>query len=91
MNEKRVVSKERGEQLALEYGIRFMETSAKASYNVEEAFYVLSRDIKAHIDKKMEGKDGMNRPPGGNAPHQLGSASNTKSLKPSWFSKCTIL
>ena len=36
MDEKRVVSKERGEQLAVEYGVKFMETSAKASINVEE-------------------------------------------------------
>lgn len=36
MDEKRVVSKERGEQLAVEYGVKFMETSAKSSINVEE-------------------------------------------------------
>merc|ERR1719443_701322 len=30
MNDRRQVSKERGEQLAIEYGIKFMETSAKA-------------------------------------------------------------
>ena len=40
------VSKERGEQLAIEYGIKFMETSAKASINVEDAFFTLARDIK---------------------------------------------
>lgn len=36
MEEKRAVSRERGEQLAVEYGIKFMETSAKSSINVEE-------------------------------------------------------
>jgi GTPase SAR1 family protein len=47
------VSKERGEQLAIEYAIKFMETSAKASINVEEAFYTLARDIKAKTEKKL--------------------------------------
>lgn len=47
------VSRERGEALAIEYGIKFMETSAKASINVEEAFYTLARDIKAKTEKKL--------------------------------------
>ena len=47
------VSKERGEELAIEYGIKFMETSAKASINVEEAFFTLARDIKAKMEKKL--------------------------------------
>lgn len=53
LEEKRQVTKERGEQLAVEYGIKFMETSAKASINVEEAFYTLARDIKAKTEKRM--------------------------------------
>lgn len=53
LDEKRQVTKERGEQLAVEYGIKFMETSAKASINVEEAFYTLARDIKAKTEKRM--------------------------------------
>ncbi|CAM1301169.1 RAB8B (predicted) [Pycnogonum litorale] len=51
---ERKVSKERGEQLAIEYGIKFMETSAKASINVEEAFISLARDIKSKAEKKLE-------------------------------------
>ena len=47
------VSKERGEELAVEYGIKFMETSAKASINVEEAFFTLARDIKAKMEKRL--------------------------------------
>ena len=47
------MTKERGEELAIEYGIKFMETSAKASINVEEAFYTLARDIKAKMEKKL--------------------------------------
>ncbi|XP_072349049.1 ras-related protein Rab-8-like isoform X2 [Scyliorhinus torazame] len=37
VNEKRKVPKERGEKLAIDYGIKFLETSAKSSLNVEEA------------------------------------------------------
>ncbi|KAG1680220.1 Ras-related protein Rab-8A [Nymphon striatum] len=51
---ERKVSKDRGEQLAIEYGIKFMETSAKASINVEEAFISLARDIKTKMEKKLE-------------------------------------
>ncbi|XP_068689890.1 uncharacterized protein [Montipora foliosa] len=54
MEDRRVVSKEQGTQLATEYGIKFMETSAKASINVEEAFFTLARDIKLKMDKKFE-------------------------------------
>uniref|UniRef100_A0A3Q2Q9E9 small monomeric GTPase n=1 Tax=Fundulus heteroclitus TaxID=8078 RepID=A0A3Q2Q9E9_FUNHE len=53
VNDKRQVSKDRGEKLALEYGIKFMETSAKANINVENAFLTLARDIKAKMDKKL--------------------------------------
>lgn len=53
LEEKRQVSKERGEQLAVEYGIKFIETSAKASIRVEDAFFTLARDIKAKMEKKL--------------------------------------
>ncbi|VDN53693.1 unnamed protein product [Dracunculus medinensis] len=49
--EKRQVSRERGEQLAIEYGTKFMETSAKANINVEEAFFTLARDIKLKTER----------------------------------------
>lgn len=49
MNEKRVVSKEQGAQLAQEFGVKFLETSAKANINVEEAFFALTRDIKKRL------------------------------------------
>ncbi|MEQ2174668.1 Ras- protein Rab-8B, partial [Goodea atripinnis] len=45
MNDKRQVSKERGEKLAVDYGIKFLETSAKSSINVEEVFPVTSSPV----------------------------------------------
>lgn len=47
--ERRVVERERGAELAREYGLKFMETSAKNNINVEEAFFTLSRDIKKRL------------------------------------------
>ena len=47
--EKRAVSTERGQQLADELGIPFMEVSAKSNINVEKAFYSLAADIKKRI------------------------------------------
>src|SRR6195952_2250039 len=47
--DKRVVSTERGQQLADELGIPFLEVSAKSNINVEKAFYSLAGDIKKRI------------------------------------------
>lgn len=58
MAEKRVVEKERGEALAAEYGMKHIETSAKARINVEEAFTILAKDIKTRlIDGATDGPD----------------------------------
>lgn len=84
MNDKRQVSKEKGEQLAIEHGIKFMETSAKASINVEEAFFTLARDIKTKMDRKM---DASTSPAGGGG-HKLPTSTNQP--KKSWW-KCAIL
>ncbi|XP_046996430.1 ras-related protein Rab-8A isoform X1 [Schistocerca americana] len=85
LTEKRQVTKERGEQLAIEYGIKFMETSAKASIRVEEAFFTLARDIKTKMEKKL--KEASNPPKGG---HQL-KASEPMRKPTSWLSRCSLL
>ncbi|KAL1407708.1 GTP-binding protein [Vanrija albida] len=48
-DEKRAVTLEQGKALADEFGLRFLETSAKANEGVEEAFFTLARDIKTRL------------------------------------------
>ncbi len=43
------MSTEKGQQLADELGIPFLEVSAKSNINVEKAFYSLAADIKKRI------------------------------------------
>ncbi|XP_075996752.1 ras-related protein Rab-8B [Genypterus blacodes] len=52
MTDRRQVSKDRGEKLAIDYGVKFLETSAKTSLNVEEAFYTMGRDILHNLSTK---------------------------------------
>jgi len=52
---KRVISKARGQALADEFGIPFYETSAKANINVEDAFMKIASDIK----NRMTGAKGV--------------------------------
>ncbi|KAK2834475.1 hypothetical protein Q7C36_015176 [Tachysurus vachellii] len=83
MNDKRQVSKERGEKLAIDYGIKFLETSAKTSVNVEDAFLTLARDIMARLNRKMN--DGSNSE--GGVPIKI---TEKRSKKHSLF-RCTLL
>ncbi|KAE8588895.1 hypothetical protein XENTR_v10022800 [Xenopus tropicalis] len=77
MENKRKVPKERGEKLAKEHGIRFFETSAKSSQNVDEAFNTLARDILMKISKRSA--------PGVKDPLDLKSSSKKGS------NKCSVL
>jgi len=51
MEDKRVIPKERGESIAKENGIRFLETSAKTNVNIDKAFIELSESI---LDKTID-------------------------------------
>ena len=46
LSDKREVSIEQGERLAAEYGIKFIETSAKTGENIDQAFLMLAREIR---------------------------------------------
>ncbi|MBN3304887.1 RAB37 protein, partial [Amia calva] len=43
---ERVIKREEGEKLAREYGVPFMETSAKTGVNVELAFLAVAKELK---------------------------------------------
>ncbi|KAM6937528.1 ras-related protein Rab-8B [Xenentodon cancila] len=62
MTDRRQVSKDRGEKLAIDYGVKFMETSAKTSLNVEEAFYTMGRDILHNLNSKTTDNSGTGKP-----------------------------
>ncbi|PWN93148.1 putative SEC4-like Rab/GTPase [Acaromyces ingoldii] len=64
--EKRVVTQEQGQALADELGIRYVETSAKANTQVEDAFFTLARDVKARLIDTAQSTSG--------APGQTGDA-----------------
>ncbi|TRY94590.1 hypothetical protein DNTS_015803 [Danionella cerebrum] len=83
MSEKRRVSRDRGERLAIDYGIKFLETSAKTSTNVEEAFFTLAQDIMGRLNRKMN-DDGQ---ADGGGPLKI---SGKRSKKQSIF-KCSLL
>ena len=49
MESKRQITTERGHRLAEDYGVKFFETSARDSVNVEAAFYEFAKAIKVPI------------------------------------------
>ena len=51
MDGRRVVPKERGEQLGQQQNIPFLETSAKTNANIDEAFETLARLILKKVNK----------------------------------------
>jgi len=49
----RVISTETGRELAEEYGIKFLEASAKTDTNVSEIFTCITADVLAKIDPNV--------------------------------------
>lgn len=45
LEDKRLITRERGEMLAQNHSIRHVETSALSSENIEQAFILLTQDI----------------------------------------------
>uniref|UniRef100_A0A8B9X9H7 Ras-related protein SEC4 n=1 Tax=Bos mutus grunniens TaxID=30521 RepID=A0A8B9X9H7_BOSMU len=85
VNDKRQVSKERGEKLALDYGIKFMETSAKANINVENVSPRLAAPapLGRGSDSTLQGGS----PPGSNQ----GVKITPDQQKRSSFFRCVLL
>jgi GTPase KRas protein len=63
LENERQVSKQEGEALARSFGCRFIETSARSSINVDNAFYDFVREIRKFqtSEKVTELKERKNR------------------------------
>ncbi|RVE71800.1 hypothetical protein OJAV_G00055670 [Oryzias javanicus] len=83
MTDRRQVSKDRGEKLAIDYRVKFLETSAKSSLNVEEAFYTMARDILHNLNSKTGDSSGE----GSGKPVKI-TDKKSKRIK---FFKCSLL
>lgn len=59
----RTVRMSEAREVAKQYGIPFVETSAKTRMGVDEAFYTLVREIRKDKDRR-----GKNKPKGGRSP-----------------------
>ena len=56
LNKQRVITRERGEQLAQDQEIRYVEISALSNLNVEDAFGTLTQDVyNNHVCLAAEG------------------------------------
>lgn len=56
-DDKRVVTEQQARELAEELGVDYLETSAKSSIRVDDAFFSLARSIKARLIDTAEAKD----------------------------------
>lgn len=72
MTDARQVSTDEGKELAEHYNVRFLETSAKDCKNVEEAFIMMTREIKSRVAISQPKK-----------PVPGGGSGTTTTLKPS--------
>ncbi|XP_048869851.1 ras-related protein Rab-37-like isoform X2 [Brienomyrus brachyistius] len=52
MVHERVIKQEEGQKLAREYGVPFMETSAKTGINVELAFLAVAKELKQRVSQQ---------------------------------------
>jgi len=66
---ERQVNSGEGLELAKHFGCQFVETSAKARINVDEAFYQLVREIRKYNREQTAGRPGG--PPTGNSVQQF--------------------
>ena len=64
LSEERKISKEQGEALASQYGMTYIEASAKTGYNIDEIFNIACQKIYENIDKKIYNFNNYDEPCG---------------------------
>ena len=64
LNDKRKITKEQGDALALEYGMEHIESSAKNGYNIDEIFRVACQKIYENIIQNIYNLDDDTEPCG---------------------------
>mmetsp|Transcript_26864 Transcript_26864/g.19335 ORF Transcript_26864/g.19335 Transcript_26864/m.19335 type:complete len:104 (-) Transcript_26864:97-408(-) len=77
LESQRQVTKEEGQELAEHFNVRFLETSAKECMNVEDAFTMMTREMKNRvtvIQPKRQQNDS-------NQPKSLGKSKDIKKQK----------
>ncbi|CAK9293172.1 unnamed protein product [Gordionus sp. m RMFG-2023] len=92
----RQVSKERGQELASEQSISFLETSAKSGINVEKAFHILANNIKIKTEQKLKLTKSLQTPSSNSSIKSLkdskfNASSNSNSFLSNILKSCTIL
>jgi Ras-related protein Rab-8A len=54
---KRVVTKQMGEEIAEQFGLKHFETSAKLDYGVKQAFDYIANEVRLNTDKSKTNTD----------------------------------
>ena len=80
MEDKRIVSTERGQEVARSHGIPFIETSAKTNVNITRAFYdITERILEKQPEKKPDAASSANIQPNKSGVYNSGANSNNSS------------
>ena len=82
MENERAISKEQGEQLAQNYDMQFLETSAKTNTNIDQAIFGLSETIVNKIIGDSYAKESSIQP----LDSKLSNTSNKSDSKCCWIS-----
>ena len=88
MNDERVITTNRAEELADEYGIKLFETSAKNDINVNESFVTLAKDI---VDKQFQNNTNNNGQGINNGLHHKGPINISQKPKAKSSCSCELL